>query len=82
MARRSSSKIPKIFTRPVMSKIFFDLRIRTDEVDRAAVLANALEAADEHAQPGRVDVANLLEIDDQIVVAAIDEFRDCVLHFR
>ena len=57
----------------------FDLRIRADEVNRAAVLAHALEAADQHAEPGRVDIPHLFQVDDQIVDAAVDQFADRIL---
>ena len=59
-----------------------DLRIGADQVDAAAVLAHALEAADQHAESGRVDVADLLEVDDEVVVALIDQLADRVLDLR
>ncbi len=73
IAASSLSKMPKILTRPVMSKIFLICGLRADEIDRAAVLAHALEAADQHAQAGRIDVAHFLEVDDQMIDAAIDQ---------
>ena len=59
-----------------------DLRVRAHEIDRAAVLADPLEAADEDAQARRIDVPHLFEIDDQVVVTLIDELGDRVFDFR
>src|SRR5437660_8185865 len=59
-----------------------DLRVRAYEVDGAAVLAYALEPADQNAQSGGVDVANLLEVDHEIVVLLVDQLGDRILDLR
>src|SRR5579872_5893720 len=58
-----------------------DLRIRADQVHRSAMLAYAFEAADQHTQSGTVDVANFLEVDDQVVMTLIDQLRNRILDF-
>jgi hypothetical protein len=58
-----------------------DLRVRADEIHRTAVLAHALESADEHAQTGRVNVADVLKVDDQVIVLLIDQLTDRIFHF-
>ena len=59
---------------------FPDLGIRAHQVHRAAVLANALQAADQHAKAGGVDVAHILEVDHQRVMTLIDELAQRFFH--
>ena len=40
------------------------------------MLADSLEPADEHPEARRIDVADVLEIDDEPVVLLVDQFRD------
>src|SRR5580698_872161 len=59
-----------------------NLRVGADEIYRSAVLANAFQAADQHAESGRIDISHLFQIDDQVVDAAVDERADCIFHLR
>ena len=38
--------------------------------------AHPLERADEHAEPGGVEEVDALEVDDQVVVAGVDQLDE------
>src|SRR5207245_7390452 len=53
-----------------------------DQPQRALVRAYSLEAADEHAEPGRVEEVDVLHVDDQVVVAARHEVDELFAQLR
>jgi hypothetical protein len=55
-----------------------DAALRADEDELAVVAAHPLEAADEHAEAGRVEEVHALEVDDDLVLALTDELDEAL----
>ena len=82
IAASSLSKMPKILTRPVMSKIFLICGFVQTRFTEPPCSRTRLRPPIKHAQAGRIDVAHLFEIDDEVIDASIDQVADRVLDFR
>src|SRR4051812_46482644 len=53
-----------------------------DQLHRAVVGADLLQASDEDAEPGGVEEVDALHVDDELVVALADELGDLVAELR
>src|SRR4051794_5150861 len=56
-----------------------DVLIRADECERAAGGTQALDAADEHTERGRVDEGRLRQVDDKMLLAVLDHLDETLL---
>src|SRR5215218_1826557 len=59
-----------------------DLLLGADELERAVVVADPLEPADQHAETGRVQEVDLLEVDDDVVGPVADQLDELLAELR
>jgi hypothetical protein len=57
-------------------------RCRPDQPQRPAVLLDAPPRIDQHPDPGAIQEADLLQVDDQLVEAAVNQFGQSGLELR
>ena len=65
-----------------MSKIFLICKFVQTKLTDPPCSRTRAEAANQHAESRRIDVAYLLEVDDQMIDAPVDQRTDGILHFR
>src|SRR2546430_7856849 len=59
-----------------------DVAIAADERELPVVRAEPLDAADEHAERGRVDEGGVAEVDDDLLAALPDHLEQLLLELR
>ncbi len=82
IAASSLSKMPKILTRPVMSKIFLICGLVQTKFTEPPCSRTRLRPPIKTPKAGRIDVADFLQVDDEVVDSAIDQRPNRILHFR